>query len=110
MKRLLAALVAAVVLAECRADTADPRKRAYVDPVRVVWQSAKSGGYGQRFAVKDVERLHSLCHGWSCGPAQWCINNILGIRPLDPGCRRVEVKPFLGDLEWAEGAMASWWV
>ena len=22
------------------------------------------------------------------------------------GCRTVEVKPFLGDLEWAEGAMA----
>ena len=37
---------------------------------------------------------------------QWCINNILGIRPLDVGCRHVEVKPFLGDLEWAEGAMA----
>ena len=49
---------------------------------------------------------HSLCHGWSCGPAQWCINNILGIRPLDSGCRRVEVRPFLGDLEWAKGAMA----
>ena len=25
---------------------------------------------------------------------------------LDAGCRRVEVRPFLGDLEWAEGAMA----
>ena len=49
---------------------------------------------------------HSLCHGWASGPASWCINHVLGIRPLDVGCRRIEVKPFLGDLEWAEGAMA----
>lgn len=61
------------------------------------------GDYGE-FCYQGFR--HSLCHGWSCGPAQWCINNILGIRPLDTGCRRVEVKPFLGDLEWAEGAMA----
>ncbi len=49
---------------------------------------------------------HSLCHGWSCGPASWCIRHILGIRPLDTGRRHVEVRPFLGDLNWAEGAMA----
>ena len=49
---------------------------------------------------------HSLCHGWSSGPASWCINRVLGIRPVGVGCRTVEVKPFLGDLAWAEGAMA----
>lgn len=49
---------------------------------------------------------HSLCHGWSAGPASWCINNVLGIRPLGTGCRTVAVEPSLGDLEWAEGAMA----
>lgn len=49
---------------------------------------------------------HSLCHGWSCGPATWCIRHILGIRPNDVGCRHVEMHPFLGDLDWAEGAMA----
>ena len=49
---------------------------------------------------------HSLCHGWSCGPAPWCIRHILGIRPLGMGCRQVEVRPFLGNLDWAEGAMA----
>ena len=49
---------------------------------------------------------HSLCHGWSGGPAAWCIHHVLGIRPLGVGCRKVEVRPFLGDLAWAEGAMA----
>ncbi len=49
---------------------------------------------------------HSLCHGWSAGPASWCINHVLGIQPVEVGCRVVKVAPFLGDLEWAEGAMA----
>lgn len=48
---------------------------------------------------------HSLCHGWSSGPAAWCIRRILGIRPLTTGYRKVEVSPFLGDLAWAEGAL-----
>ena len=42
----------------------------------------------------------------SCGPASWLINHVLGIRPVTPGCGKVEVRPFLGDLDWAEGAMA----
>ncbi len=49
---------------------------------------------------------HSLCHGWSAGPAPWLIEHVLGIRPLDIGCRTIEVAPDLGDLDWAEGAMA----
>ena len=49
---------------------------------------------------------HSLCHGWAGGPAAWCIHHVLGIRPLGVGCCKVEVRPFLGDLAWAEGAMA----
>ena len=49
---------------------------------------------------------HSLCHGWSSGPAAFCIEHVLGIRPLDVGCKTIEVTPDLGDLEWAEGAMA----
>ena len=50
---------------------------------------------------------HSLCHGWSAGPAAWCISHVLGIRILEPGCRKIAVNPFLGDLKWAEGSMAT---
>ncbi len=50
---------------------------------------------------------HSLCHGWSAGPAAWCINHILGLEALDVGARTVRVKPFLGDLQWAEGALPT---
>ena len=74
-----------------------------IDKLPIPGKRDVHGDFGE-FCYKGFR--HSLCHGWSCGPVQWCINNILGIRPLDVGCRHVEVKPFLGDLEWAEGAMA----
>ncbi|MGN0846588.1 MAG: alpha-L-rhamnosidase C-terminal domain-containing protein [Kiritimatiellia bacterium] len=50
---------------------------------------------------------HSLCHGWSAGPAAWCIGHVLGIEAVEAGCRTVRVKPFLGDLAWAEGAFPT---
>lgn len=49
---------------------------------------------------------HSLCHGWSSGPATWLIRHVLGIKIVEPGAAVVEVKPDLGPLEWAEGALA----
>ena len=74
-----------------------------VDELPVPGRKDIHGDYGE-FCYPGFR--HSLCHGWSSGPASWLINHVLGIRPLEPGCRTVEVKPFLGDLEWAEGAMA----
>lgn len=46
---------------------------------------------------------HSLCHGWSAGPTAFLADTVLGIEILEPGCRRVAVKPQLGNLEWAKG-------
>ena len=74
-----------------------------IDEMPVAGKKDIHGDYGE-FCYPGFR--HSLCHGWSCGPVQWCINNILGIRPLDVGGKTVEVKPFLGDLEWAVGSMA----
>jgi hypothetical protein len=74
-----------------------------IDELPVAGKKDIHGDYGE-FCYPGFR--HSLCHGWASGPASWCINRVLGIRPLDVGCRRIEVKPFLGDLEWAEGAMA----
>lgn len=50
---------------------------------------------------------HSLCHGWSSGPTSWLTENVLGIRIVDPGCKTLEVKPHLGDLEWVEGSFPT---
>ena len=74
-----------------------------VDEAPVPGKKDIHGDYGE-FCYKGFR--HSLCHGWSAGPASWCINNVLGIRPVGVGCRTVEVNPSLGDLDWAEGAMA----
>ncbi len=50
---------------------------------------------------------HSLCHGWAGGPTAWLSAHILGVQPAAPGCSRVTIKPNLGDLEWAEGALPT---
>ena len=47
---------------------------------------------------------HSLCHGWASGPTAWLSQNVLGVKPLEPGCKRVRITPLLGNLKWAEGA------
>ncbi len=74
-----------------------------VDEMPVKGRRDIHGGFG---AHCYIGFRHSLCHGWSAGPAPFLINRVLGIRPLAPGCGSVEVKPDLGGLEWAEGAMA----
>ena len=49
---------------------------------------------------------HSLCHGWASGPVPWCLQNILGVTPLEPGFKRISFKPDLCGLDYAEGAIA----
>ena len=74
-----------------------------IDEMPVAGKKDVHGDFGQ-FCYPGFR--HSLCHGWAGAPASWCINHVLGIRPVGVGCKTVEVKPFLGDLLWAEGAMA----
>ena len=68
--------------------------------------AGKKDVHGDFGAYCYIGFRHSLCHGWSAGPAAWLINHVLGIRVLDAGCKTIEISPSLGDLEWAEGAMA----
>ncbi len=46
---------------------------------------------------------HSLCHGWSSAPTAFLAEEVLGIKILSPGCKKISVKPNLGDLEYASG-------
>ncbi|OHB53369.1 MAG: hypothetical protein A2Y10_16435 [Planctomycetes bacterium GWF2_41_51] len=46
---------------------------------------------------------HSLCHGWAAGPTAWLPRHVLGIEPLKPGYAEIQIKPWLGGLEWAKG-------
>ena len=58
------------------------------------------GTYGS-FCYKGYR--HSLCHGWASGVTPWLSENVLGIKILEPGCKKIKVEPHLGDLEWAKG-------
>lgn len=46
---------------------------------------------------------HSLCHGWASGPAAYIQEYILGVKVLEPGCRKVSVTPHLGSLKFVRG-------
>lgn len=43
---------------------------------------------------------HSLCHGWASGPTPFLSEQIAGIEILEPGCKKLRIRPNLGDLEW----------
>jgi len=49
----------------------------------------------------------SLAHGWASGPAAWLAEEVLGVKALEPGFRRVQVRPELAGLAWAKGAVAT---
>jgi len=50
---------------------------------------------------------HSLCHGWASGPAPWLMQYVLGVTPLEPGCKTVRIKPHLGRLSYAKGSFPT---
>jgi hypothetical protein len=50
---------------------------------------------------------HSLCHGWASGPTSWLTAHVLGVRVLEPGCKKLSIEPHLGDLQWAEGTFPT---
>ena len=74
-----------------------------IDEMPAVGKKDIHGDYGN-YCYKGFR--HSLCHGWSAGPAAWCFRRVLGIEILEPGCKRLRIRPDLGDLAWAEGAFA----
>ncbi len=50
---------------------------------------------------------HSFCHGWASGPTVWLSAHVLGVKVMEPGCRKVAIEPHLGDLEWAKGTFPT---
>lgn len=46
---------------------------------------------------------HSLCHGWASGPAPYLAANVLGIKVVEPGFKKIRFEPHLSGLEWARG-------
>jgi len=49
----------------------------------------------------------SLCHGWASGPTAWLSEHVLGVKVLEPGCRKIRLEPHLGNLNWVEGTFPT---
>ena len=49
----------------------------------------------------------SLAHGWASGPAAWLMEEVLGVKALEPGFKQVQVRPELAGLAWAKGGVAT---
>lgn len=58
------------------------------------------GEYG-KFCYQKLR--HSLCHGWSSGPAAFLSRYVLGVQVVESGCKKVKIAPQLGDLKWVKG-------
>lgn len=66
-------------------------------------QEGQTDIHGDNGAFCYIGYRHSLCHGWSSGPTAFLAEEVLGIRIVETGCKKIEICPNLGDLEWAEG-------
>jgi len=49
----------------------------------------------------------SLCHGWASGPTSWLTAHVLGIRVVEPGSTVIQIRPNLGNLNYAEGSFPT---
>lgn len=58
------------------------------------------GDFG-KFCYKGFR--HSLCHGWASGPTAFLSQSVLGINIEEAGCKKISIKPYLGDLAWVKG-------
>jgi len=54
-----------------------------------------------------VSYRKSLCHGWGSGITAWLSRYVLGVEPVDPGCKTIRIEPHLGDLQWVEGTFPT---
>ncbi len=72
-------------------------------PIDEVVPEGKDDIHGDFGAYCYKNLRHSLCHAWASGPAPFLMKYVLGVNILEPGCRRIEIKPCLGSLSWAEG-------
>jgi len=49
----------------------------------------------------------SLCHPWSSGAAAWLSEHVLGVTPASPGFSEATIRPFFGNLSWAQGSVPT---
>jgi alpha-L-rhamnosidase len=91
--------------------------RAALDQLQAMWGAMLDRGPGtfwEEATLDDDTRAmygrpfgRSLSHAWASGPAALLPEAILGVRPLDDGWARFDVRPVLGDLDWATAVIPA---
>jgi alpha-L-rhamnosidase len=70
------------------------------------WEAYDANQNGpEQYAYYGRPYAKSLSHAWSAGPAAILPSQILGIRPLEDGWKRIAVSPNLGSLKWVHTAV-----
>mgnify|MGYP003341502068 CR=1 FL=1 len=44
-----------------------------------------------------------MCHGWASGVTAFLTEYVLGVNVLEPCCKSVIIKPYLGNLKYVRG-------
>jgi alpha-L-rhamnosidase len=65
---------------------------------------SRNGAFAEHF-VADPNT--SYCHGWGAGPVMQLPAYILGVRPVAPGWKAIEITPQAAGLAWAEGTVPT---
>ena len=72
------------------------------------WEAYDANQNGkEQYAYYGRPYAKSLNHAWSAGPAAILPSQILGIRPLEDGWKRIAVAPNLGSLKWVHAAVPT---
>ena len=81
------------------------------DIIREKWGEMIGKGattFWEDFAGIDAfHKGGSLCHAWSACPTALLSQEILGVRPIEPGFKRVLVEPHFFNLAWAKGIIPT---
>ena len=79
--------------------------REALDYLREYWiPISRNGTFAEHFG-SDYNT--SYCHGWGAGPVMQLPAYVLGVRPVAPGWKEVEIAPQTAGLEWAEGTVPT---
>ncbi len=65
---------------------------------------SRGGTYAEHFG-NDYDI--SYCHGWGAGAVMQLPAYVLGIRPVAPGWKEIEITPHCAGLDWAEGSVPT---
>ena len=72
-------------------------------PIDVIVPSDKKDIHGDFGAFCYNGFRASLCHGWASGPTPFLTKYVLGVNIMEPGCRKLLIKPHLDGQDFVRG-------